>query len=355
MILAGIPGLGSLVSQAAGLGASAVLSAMAASVADSARWLMDQIGSVLSVTTEPLVGAAWFAGRYAVMTQIGAAVLLVFLAACAIQAVVRHDPGLLVRAAVVQLPLAVLLTLSAVELVQLGVSLVDRLSDLVAGGSGAHVAGFLTVMGTDLGSLATNAPVFMGFFVALVVVVGGFLVWLELIVRSVAIDAATLFLPLALATMVWPAAASIARRLVDVLVALIISKFVIVAVLALGAAALGSGTGFSAVVTGTAMLLLATLTPMALLRLIPLAEFSAVSHLAGTGRRSVAAAASTTWSLAGVVAGAGGGAGLTEVVATDPVRFLTAPTLSGPLAGLDHPPDGGDGPGPPAGGDGGSI
>lgn len=342
MILAGIPGLGSLVSQAAGLGASAVLSAMAASVADSARWLMDQVGAVLSVTTEPLVGAAWFAGRYAVMTQIGAAVLLVFLAACAIQAVVRQDPGLLVRAAAVQLPLAVVLTLSAVELVQLGVSVADRLSELVGGGSGADVAGFLRVMGTDLGSLATNAPVFMGFFVALVVVVGGFLIWLELIVRSVAIDAAALFLPLALATMVWPAAASIARRLVEVLVALVLSKFVIVSVLGLGAAALGSGTGFGAMVTGTAMLLLATLTPMALLRLIPLVEFSAVSHLAGTGRRAVVAGASTSWSLAGVVAGAGGAAGLTEVVASDPVRFLTTPTLSGPVAGLDDPPGGGE-------------
>ena len=342
MIVAGIPGLSDLVSQAAGLGASAVLSAMAASVGDSARWLMDQVGAVLSVSTEPLVGAAFFAGRYAVMTQIGSVVLLVFLAACAIQAVVRQDPALLLRAAVVQLPLAIVLTLSAVELVQLGVSVADRLSELVAGGSGADVARFLTAMGTALGSLATNAPVFMGFFIALVVVAGGFLIWLELIVRSVAIDAATLFLPLALATMVWPAAASIARRLVEVLVALVLSKFVIVAVLGLGAAAVGSGTGFSAVVTGTAMLLLATLTPMALLRLIPLAEFSAVSHLAGTGRRGVGAAASTAWSLGGVVAGSGAGAGLTEVVASDPVRFLTAPTLSGPLAGLDSD-GGGDG------------
>ncbi len=337
MILAGIPGLNGLVSQAAGVGASAVLSAMSASVADSARWLMDQVGAVLSVTTGPLVGAAFFAGRYAVMTDIGTAVLLIFLAASAIQAVARQDPGLLVRAAVIQLPLAVILTLSAVELVQLGVAVADHLSDLVAGGSGADVARFVTAMGTGLGSLATNAPVFMGFFIALVVVVGGFLIWLELIVRSVAIDAATLFLPLALATMVWPAAASIARRLAEVLVALILSKFVIVAVLGLGAAAVGSGAGFSAIVTGTAMLLLATLTPMALLRLVPLAEFSAVSHLAGTGRRGVAAAASTAWSLGGVAAGAGAGAGLTEVVASDPVRFLTAPTRSGPLDGLDFP------------------
>ena len=47
-------------------------------------------------------------------------------------------------------------------------------------------------------------------------------------------------LPLAFAALVWPARRIWAIRAVEVLVALILSKFVIVAVLSLGGAALGA-------------------------------------------------------------------------------------------------------------------
>ena len=94
--------------------------------------------------------------------------------------------------------------------------------------------------------------------------------WLELVVRAAAVSVAVLFLPLALAALVWPAVAHWCRRLADTLVALVLSKLVVAAVLSLAAGALagglgrrggGSGGGFAAVVTGIALLLIATWRP----------------------------------------------------------------------------------------------
>ena len=345
MILAG---LGSLITDAAGLGAGAVLSAMAAAVSGGAVWLLDQIGGVITSTTAPLVGAAWFRDRYAVMFHLGLVLVLAFLVAGVIQAILRQDFGILVRALVVQLPLAVVLSASAVQLVQLSVAVTDELSSAITGGSGQEVAGFLRSLAADLASMGPSAPAFIGFFVALLLVAGGFLLWLELVVRSAAVDAATLFLPLALATMVWPAASTVARRLVEVITALVLSKLVVASILSLGTAAIDGQSGFAGLITGAALLLLATLAPAGLLRLIPLAEFAAVTHLSGGARRTVMAAASTSWSVAGVVAGVGS---VPEVISSDPVRNLDGATWSGAIPGVDNPyrPQAGTGPepGPP--------
>ena len=347
MTLAGLPGVGSLVSDVAGLAAGAVLSAMAAAVSGGAVWLMDQIGGVITSTTTPLVGAAWFRDRYAVVLRLGMVLVVAFLLAGVIQAILRQDLGVLVRALVVQLPLAVILSVSAVQLVQLSIAVTDQLSSAVSGGSGQDVAGFLRAVAGDLAALGPAAPAFIGFFVALLLVAGAFLLWLELVVRSAAVDAATLFLPLALATMVWPAASSVARRLVDVLAALVLAKPVVAAILSLGAAALNGESGFAGLITGAALLLLATLAPAALLRLIPLAEFAAVTHLSGSARRAVTAAATTSWTMAGVVAGVGS-ASVPKVISTDPVGPMDRATWSGTIPGVDNPyhPSAGTGPAP---------
>ena len=108
---------------------------------------------------------------------------------------------------------------------------------------------------------------------------------------------AVLFLPLALATLVWPAVSHWCRRLVETLAALILSKFVIVATLSLAAGAVASGTagtgshgsGFSSVLAGGALLVMATFVPFAILRMIPAVEAGAVAHLDGLRERGTAA------------------------------------------------------------------
>ena len=83
---------------------------------------------------------------------------------------------------------------------------------------------------------------FVLLMVGLLVAAAAFVLWLELLVRAAAVYVAVLFLPLALATLVWPSVSHWCRRLVETLAALILSKFVIVATLSLAAGAVSSGT-----------------------------------------------------------------------------------------------------------------
>jgi hypothetical protein len=214
---------------------------------------------------------------------------------------------MLLRSVAVNVPLALLLTAVAVKLVQLALTVTDDMSSAVAQGSGLDAGHFMTSVAAALsgGGSQPAVPAFVVFLGGIAVVVGAFLVWIELLVRAAAVYVAVLFLPLALASLAWPAIAHWCRRLVDTLAALILGKFVIVAVLSLAAGALNAGTGgssgtagnggqggggFSDVLGGAALLLLAALAPWALFRLLPFLEAGAVAHLEGLSQRSRQAA-----------------------------------------------------------------
>jgi hypothetical protein len=125
------------------------------------------------------------------------------------------------------------------------------------------------------GAHYAGAP-FVVFGLAAITVGGALVLWLELVVREAAVYVIVLMLPLAFAALVWPARRVWATRAVEVLVALILSKFAIVAVLGLAGGALGqlSHGGLTAALAGTVLVILAAFAPWALLRLLPLSELA---------------------------------------------------------------------------------
>ena len=133
---------------------------------------------------------------------------------------------------------------------------------------------------------------------ALVMALAAIFVWFELILRAGVVYVAMMFLPLFLATMIWPATSGWVRRLVQLIVAAILSKLVIVATLSLGLSALGSGDGVSSVLAGAGMFLIAAFSPFVLFSLIPLA--AEVAQPQREGRHAVAAATGTSlaWNVA---------------------------------------------------------
>jgi hypothetical protein len=114
------------------------------------------------------------------------------------------------------------------------------------------------------------------FVVGLLATAGALALWLELVIREAAVYVIVLMLPLAFAAMVWPARRVWAIRSVELLVALILSKFAIVAVLTLGAGAVHQidHLGVASALAGVALLILATCAPWALLRLLPMSELA---------------------------------------------------------------------------------
>ena len=279
--------LGSLGGSVAASGFESVLSGISQWVASGAEWILGQIGTVLNSTTTVDLGATWFRAHYGQMTALAGVVILPLLLVSTLQAVLRQNPGQLVRTFLLHLPLALLLAVVAVQIVVLSLSATDAMSDAVAGGSGSDVTSMLSTLTTGLVAAAGDPTVagFVLLLVSLLVAVAAFVLWLELLIRAAAVYVAVLFLPLALATLVWPAVSHWCRRLVETLAALILSKFVIVATLSLAAGAISSGSNVSSVLAGGALLVIATFVPFAILRLIPAVEAGAVGHLEGLRQR----------------------------------------------------------------------
>ncbi|MGH9073353.1 MAG: hypothetical protein ACRDZQ_04430, partial [Acidimicrobiales bacterium] len=375
-----------------------VFRAVDGGISDGTSWLLHHVGELLatpshkgalSATTEPLLSAPWFSKSYRGMVELAAVAVLVLLLVSLMHAIVRQDLGQLARSTAVQVPVALLVGAAGVELVRAGTRAVDALCLTVAGGAGSDMARSMQALAATLlpASLAGYAgvPLFVAFVALVLLAFGALLLWLELVVRAAAIEVAVLFLPLVVAGLVWPVTARWARRLTETLAALVLAKLVIVAVLVLAASAVAGPRGLSgigAVVQGTALLMLATLSPFALLRLLPMIEAGAVGHLEGAGRglgRRVASPVTRPARMLGPVllqgagaqllggaaaAGAGDGgeasgtgptvtpgkAGVDYGQSRQVVDLATLdPSPAGGAAGGDGPPPGG-GASPPAGG-----
>src|SRR5438477_10277133 len=89
---------------------------------------------------------------------------------------------------------------------------------------------------------SSGIPLFGVFLGAIILAIGAFVLWLEMVIRDAAIYIALFFIPLTFVAMIWPATSRWARRLVELLIAVILAKFVIVSILTLASAAITNTT-----------------------------------------------------------------------------------------------------------------
>lgn len=350
-------GPGCALSELPQIGARSILDGVSQWVATSAAWLLSQVGGVLTSTTRIQISSRWYLNSFALMYRLAAFLALPILLLAVIRAVLRQDPSGLARSVLVHLPLALLLTGVAVEVVQLSLGAVDELSNAVASGAGMRSGEFMQKVITMLAASTSPEgafviPAFVLLIVAIAIALGSFLLWIELLVRSAAVYVAVLFLPLALAGVSFPTVSHWSRRLAETLTALILSKLVIVAILSLATEALaaqGATLDLAGLMGAVALLMLATLAPFALLKLVPMVEAGAVSHMEGTGRRVASSVGSNlvghARNLAGRFAGWGGSGEGVGVVDDNPSGgFEPGGGPRGPLAPPPGSSPGGVGP-----------
>jgi hypothetical protein len=353
-------------------------------VAEGASWLIGQAARGIEATTTPKLTSAGFLAEYAQMAQIAALLAAAMLLAAVLEGLAQGNATLLLRTVLVNLPLALLATSVAYVVVQLGLVATDGLCHAIA--SASHdtnrrfFAGAIAALGRTggavgrevggasapgpTGGLAGEAggtvavPLFVTFLAAIVGAFAAFFVWLELLMRDAAVYVVALFAPLALAASVWPRWAGLLRRSAELLVALIGSKFAIVAIISLAAGLLASAGGaVEHILAAAALMLLACFSPFVLLRLVPFAEGAMA---AAYGRRSASCGALSGVQVASDVqilrgmarsnwGGQGSGALLWEAGG--------APPGSGPAGGGGGAPGGGTpgGGGGAAGGGGGAA
>ncbi len=306
---------GDAANAAAGAAGDAVLGQLTGWVGDGAAWLLGQVADAIDSTTTVDLSAPWFERHYAFMFQAGAILLLPLLLLTVLQALVRQDAGLLIRAAFLHLPAAMLLTGLAVTVTQTALAVTDALSAELTRGVAEDTDTLATTL-TTASAVGGPIPLFASFLLALVMALAALFVWFELILRAGVVYLAVMFLPLFLATMIWPALSGWVRRLTQLIVAAILSKLVIVATLSLGLSAFTSGDGPSALLAGAGMFLLAAFSPFVLFALIPLAAEVAQPQREGRHALAAATGASLAWNVArtrmtfGAVGAAGGAMGL---------------------------------------------
>ncbi|HYB26876.1 MAG TPA: hypothetical protein VEF89_09710 [Solirubrobacteraceae bacterium] len=290
LVTGSLPGAaGTLIGGAANAVASSAttalgLAAIGTWVVGGAQSVLNDAAAALGDSTRPQLETTWFSSTYWRMAAIAAVLTLPFLFAAAVQALIRSDLALLAKAAFGYLPLAMLAIAIAAPLATLLLSACDELSSFISHAAGQASAHFLERAGLDTAALsAFDGSPFIAFLVGLFIIAAAFALWVELLLREAAVYVIVLMLPLAFAAFVWPARRVWAIRAAELLVALILSKFAIVAVLSLGGAAVSSaGHSVTSLMAGAVLIMLAAFSPWVLLRLVPLAELaSGVGELRG--------------------------------------------------------------------------
>lgn len=286
--------VGDAASAGIGAGVRAIFDGMTHWVVAGAKELVSQLSGWIDSSTRPDVAGGWFSDSYTAMVKVGLAFVLPMLLLACIQRLVHQDLAGLGRTVVVHLPVACIGMVAATTVVDLLVSITDNFSAFVGSAIGGH--------GERFGQGLTKALVaidgvpglgFAVFLIALVMALLTLVLWAELVLRQAAVLITTLFLPLGFAGLVWEPASRWLRRLGEVVFALVLSKFVITAILSAGGAALDSASeGFGQVIVGLAIVALAAFAPYAIFRFIPLGDIGAVAALEGMRSRPARAATS---------------------------------------------------------------
>jgi hypothetical protein len=325
----------------------AILHWIGDSLASACNTVMSGLFQFLNSSSTVSLTQGWWAGPRAQhivgsVAQIAGVLMIGFLLAVVIQGTLAGDPASMVRAAVKEVPMAVFGIVALGTITGLLLALTDAASSMVLGDAPDSLGRFFAGFGVS-GNVVTGG--ILGIILFVVFLVGALLVWVELIVRSSLIYLLIACAPLALAARVWPATRSAFRRLCDIGLALILSKFVIALALALGAAALGGGgpqdgtaannTGLDAagLLAGGTLMMLAAFTPFVLLRVLPILETAVVAHgISHSPARAANTVAQTAFYAENLKGRAAANSGSPMPLATGPSAANASAPAAGPAA-----------------------
>jgi hypothetical protein len=228
-------------------GFEVIIGGLVAWVVDAVIWVVGGVFNFFIDSTDPNVQADWFitgTGPYATTVSIGATLLLLFVLAGIVQGTLSGDVGGMLRRMALELPVSVLGMVGLVTLIQVLIRLTDALSGEIIGNFQDDISDFTAVVLTLSHLGGGVATAFVVFVLGLVAVLAGLVLVAVLVVRSALIYIVVALAPIVFATRLWPATKGASRKLLDLLVALIVSKLVIAVALSVAAAAaVGTGSG----------------------------------------------------------------------------------------------------------------
>jgi len=266
-------------------------------ILNSVQWLLSAAGTVLTSASEPATVVRSASQEFNTLLVLSPILMIIGLLVATLQAVRHGDTASLWKAYLGVAPACVFAVALARPLCVLALTAVNELSSTAASTVIVHEA----AIGSAFFNLDIAAPGFGLFLLALGVVVGTWLLWCELIIRTVVLTLLLVLVPIVVPLATFPALRRVGWRLAETFLAVASSKFLIVIALSLGLDEL-QGSSATQVITGAVTLVLAACSPFLLLRLIPFVEQSALHNLDGLRQRFTRRVTSAPSSPAGALA-----------------------------------------------------
>lgn len=266
-------------------------------ILSSVQWFLTAAGSVLTSASEPSTVVRSAGQEFSVLLVLSPILMMLGLLASTLSALRHADATSLWRVYLGVAPACVL----GIALARPGAGLILRAVNQLSSAAAVTAVQHESAIATAFTSLGTSTPGFGLFLMSLGVVVGAWLLWCELIIRTVVLTLLLVLAPVVIPLSTFPAMRRLAWRLVETFLAVASSKFLIVVALSLGLDEL-TGTSATQIITGAVTMMLATFTPFVLLRLIPFVEQSALHNLDGLRQRVTRSVASAPSSPVGVAA-----------------------------------------------------
>jgi hypothetical protein len=280
---------------AAGWAWDTVISGITDWVAKGFVQLVSYVWEIMDRSSSPQLHSEWFSGStgapYLTAVAVASGLLLMFVFCALIQGVLAGRPLELVKRMACDTPAAVAGILFTLAFTQVGVELVDAM----AGGiwQMTRPKAINAVDGMLLIASKMNGGSFLSPLVLQIGMLAMLMLWMVLLVRDALIYLVVALAPLAWATSVWPAIATVRRRVIELLAALVFSKLAIAMALSVGLGALGGlgATGnpgestmnnglaeFGTLMVGIITFGLAAFMPFLVIKLIPIVEAAVIAQ-----------------------------------------------------------------------------
>jgi hypothetical protein len=237
---------------------------------NSVGCMLTQVGSFIGSNTSPNLSQGWFISHYNLMFTIAVMLMCPAILVACIQSALKGDWSIAIKAGLVYAPIAMIGTFIAVMLTNQMIQITDAatatMTPNLVGDFTAFTNNIVLAFGQD-GTLLGS--VVMTLITAGAIILGGIVLLLVLLLREVAVYGVAIFTPVAMAAMVFPGAAVWAKRFIALLVVIILSKFVMLTILATGVAGLAaSGANFKSVLIAALLLWVAVAAVVALVKFV---------------------------------------------------------------------------------------
>jgi type IV secretion system protein TrbL len=266
-----IAGVCDVAGEAAGSLVSAPFDYLAQAMGNAARWMFESVWTVFDSTTMVDVTSSEYTKVYDILFGVAVFVMLGFFMLQVIGGMIRREPAALSRA-VFGIAKSVLGSFVALTLLATALELTDQLCVGIVRAAGTNMeemGGRIALLVAGLGSISLAAPgagAIVTIFIAGLAIGGAVIVWISLLVRKALLLIAIVFAPIALAGASWDQTRGWIGRWAGFVLALILSKVVLVVIFLLATAQVSAPidsdlASASEPIAGVVLMLMAAFAP----------------------------------------------------------------------------------------------